>query len=177
MPVKKIFPRKDKGLKALQPWTNLQPVILIICYMFRSALVYSYGYRSSFCNNISWFTVSNAFLRSTKKTAVYLLTSKFRYQSLVVPALPIIVAKTHSLVIGSRKRLKDINDDNAEKPSFRVGEDNVSILENIPCLGVHLDQYSSWEEQISTVTKKVSRCLGMSRLQKVSPHCNCTKYV
>ena len=41
------------------------------------------------------------------------------------------VATTRSLVTGSRQRLKDISDDRVAKPSFVVGEENVSIVENI----------------------------------------------
>ena len=80
--------------------------------------------------------------------------------------LSLNVAKTHSLVVGSRKRLKDINDDRVAKPSFVVGEANVSIVENIKYLGVIVDKHLSWDEQISAVTKKVSRGLGMLRFSK-----------
>ena len=64
------------------------------------------------------------------------------------------VAKTNSLVVGSRKRLKDISDDRVAKPSFVVGEENVSMVENIKYLGVIVDKNLSWDEQISAVTKK-----------------------
>ena len=80
--------------------------------------------------------------------------------------LSLNVAKTHSLVVGSRKRLKDINDDRVAKPSFVVGEANVSIVENIKYLGLIVDKHLSWDEQISAVTKKVSRGLGMLRFSK-----------
>ena len=80
--------------------------------------------------------------------------------------LSLNVAKTHSLVVGSRKRLKDISDDRVAKPSFVVGEENVSIVENIKYLGVIVDKHLSWDEQISAVTKKVSRGLGMLRFSK-----------
>ena len=43
--------------------------------------------------------------------------------------LSLNVAKTHSLVVGSRKRLKDINDDKVAKPSFAVGKEKISIVE------------------------------------------------
>ena len=75
--------------------------------------------------------------------------------------LPLNVAKTHSLVIGSRKRLGGISDAKEAKPSLVVGEENVSIVENIRYLGVIVDKYLSWDEQISAVTKKVSRGLGI----------------
>ena len=80
--------------------------------------------------------------------------------------LSLNVAKTHSLVVGSRKRLKDINDDRVTKSSFVVGEENVSIVEYIKYLGVIVDKHLSWDEQISAVTKKVSRGLGMLRFSK-----------
>ena len=60
--------------------------------------------------------------------------------------LSLNVAKTHSLVIGSRKRLKDISDDRVAKPSFMVGKENVSIVENTKYLGVIVDKCLSWDE-------------------------------
>ena len=76
------------------------------------------------------------------------------------------VAKTNSLVVGSRKRLTDISVDKVAKPFFEVGEENVSIVENIKYLGVMVDNHLGWDEQISEVTKNVSRGLGMLRSQK-----------
>ena len=73
--------------------------------------------------------------------------------------------KTHGLVIGSRKRLKDISDDKEAKSTLVVDEENVSITESIKY--VIVDKYLSWDdEQISAVTKKVSRGLGMLRFYK-----------
>ena len=80
--------------------------------------------------------------------------------------LSLNVAKTHSLVIGSRKRLKDISDDRVAKPSFMADEENVSIVENTKYLGVIVDKCLSWDEQISEVMKKFSRGLGMLRFSK-----------
>ena len=71
--------------------------------------------------------------------------------------LSLNVAKTHSLVIGCRKRLEHTSDDKEAKPSFVMGEENVSIVESIKYLGVIADKYLSWDEQISALTKKVSR--------------------
>ena len=68
--------------------------------------------------------------------------------------LSLDVAKTHSLVVA--------------KPSFVVGEENVSMVENIKYLGVIVDKRLSWDEQTSAVTKQVSRGLGMLRLPIVT---------
>ena len=57
--------------------------------------------------------------------------------------LSLNVAKTNSLVVGSRKRLKDISDDRVAKPSFVVGEENVSMVENIKYPGVIVDKHLS----------------------------------
>ena len=76
------------------------------------------------------------------------------------------VAKTHSLVIGSRKRLKDISDDRVAKASFIVGEENVSILENTKYLEVIVDKFLSWDKQTSAVMKKFSRGLGVLRFSR-----------
>ena len=53
--------------------------------------------------------------------------------------------------------MKDISDDRVAKPSFVVGEENVSMVENMKYLGVIVDKRLSCDEQISAVTKKVSR--------------------
>ena len=60
--------------------------------------------------------------------------------------LSLNVAKTHSLVVGSRKRLKNISNDKVAKPSFVVGEENVCIVESMKYLGVIVDKHLSWDQ-------------------------------
>ena len=45
--------------------------------------------------------------------------------------LSLNVAKTNSLVVGSRRRLNGISVDKVAKPTFEVGEENVSTVENM----------------------------------------------
>ena len=66
----------------------------------------------------------------------------------------------------SRKRLKDRSDGKIAQPAFVVSDENISIVENIKYLGVIVDKHLSWDEQLSAVTKKVSRRLGMLRFSK-----------
>ena len=47
-----------------------------------------------------------------------------------------------------------------------MGEENVSTVENTKYLGVIVDKFLSWDEQISAVMKKVSRGLGMLRFSR-----------
>ena len=48
--------------------------------------------------------------------------------------LSLNVAKTHGLVTGSRKLLKDVSDDRATKTSFVMDEENVSIVKKYEIL-------------------------------------------
>ena len=62
--------------------------------------------------------------------------------------LSLNVVKIHSsVVLGSRKRFKDISDDRVANLSFAVGAGNVSIVENTKCLSVFVDTLSSWDEK------------------------------
>ena len=80
--------------------------------------------------------------------------------------LSINVAKTNSLVIGSRKKLKDIQCPLTIKPSFAISGEEISIIEHTKYLGVQMDQYMNRENHINHVIKKISRALGMNRLAK-----------
>ena len=78
--------------------------------------------------------------------------------------LSINAAKTNSLVIGSRKKLKDIQCPLTIKPSFAISGDEISIIEHTKYLGVQVDQYMNWKNHINHVIKKISRALCMIRL-------------
>ena len=80
--------------------------------------------------------------------------------------LSINVAKTNSLVIGSRRKIKDIQCPLALRPSFTISGEEISIIEHTKYLGVQVDQYMSWENHITHVIKKISRVLGMIRRAK-----------
>ena len=67
--------------------------------------------------------------------------------------LSIIVAKTNSLVIGSRKKLKDIQCPLTIKPSFAISGEEISIIEHTKYLGVQVGQYMNWENHKSCDNK------------------------
>ena len=77
--------------------------------------------------------------------------------------LSVDVAKTNSLVIVSKKKLKDIQCPLTIKPSFAIRGEEISIIEHTIYLGVHVDQYMNWKNHINHVIKKISRALGMIR--------------
>ena len=75
------------------------------------------------------------------------------------------VTKTQSLVIGGRKRLKDIEKVGRVKPLFIVGEETVPIIKQAKkYLGIMVYQHLNWKEQITTIKRKVSR--GMLKYSK-----------
>ena len=80
--------------------------------------------------------------------------------------LSITVANTNSLVIGSRRKLKDIQCPLAIEPSFAISGKKISIIEHTKYLGLQVDQYMNWGNHINHVIKKISRALGMIQFAK-----------
>ena len=52
------------------------------------------------------------------------------------------------------------------KSSLVIGDKDISMIEHTKYLGVHVDQYLSWDIHIAEVIKKISRALGMIRHAK-----------
>ena len=80
--------------------------------------------------------------------------------------LSLNVAKTHSLIIGSGQKLKNIQETAAVKPSLIIGRETISMIKDTKYLGVYVDQHLNWGVQITTMVKKISKALGMLRYSK-----------
>ena len=80
--------------------------------------------------------------------------------------LSLNVAKTHNLLIGSRKKLKDIENSESEKLQIVIGEEPVSAIKHTKYLGIEVDQFLNWDDHISAMTKKISKGIGMLRFGK-----------
>ena len=80
--------------------------------------------------------------------------------------LSLNVAKTQNLLIRGRKKLKDIENSETQKLQIVIGEEPVSIVKHIKYLGIEVDQFLSWDDHISAVTKKISKGIGMLRYAK-----------
>ena len=52
-------------------------------------------------------------------------------------------AKTNRIVTGSRKKVKDIQQTSAMKPSVVIRDEDILMIEHTKYLGVHVDQYLS----------------------------------
>ena len=80
--------------------------------------------------------------------------------------LSLNVVKTQSMVVGSRPNLKKIDDQAIVTPRFCIGGSQIEIVDQTKYLGVILDKYLSWDQQIRSIRTKVSRALGMLKYSK-----------
>ena len=80
--------------------------------------------------------------------------------------LSLNVAKTEAMINGSNKKLHKIYTPDAPKPQFRIGCEDVRLLSDVKYLGVQLDQELKWTNHFTTVTKMISRGIGILRYAK-----------
>ena len=80
--------------------------------------------------------------------------------------LSLNVAKTHCFLIGSRNKLRILNQSNTTMPSIYIGDDKLPPITSIKDLRVQVDQYLNWEGHLLTIINKVFRGIGMLRLAK-----------
>ena len=100
--------------------------------------------------------------------------------------LSLNVIKTQAMVIGSRPNLKKISEKTVSSPEFVIDDSTIELVDSIKYLGVQVDKYLVWDEQIKSVQTKVSRSLGFLKYAKkflpktvlcklyrgiVEPHC------
>ena len=97
---------------------------------------------SSASNSIS--TINNVVNEDLASLTTWLEENKFSLN----------VAKTHCISIGSRNKIKALNQSNTTIPSIYIGDDQVSPITSIKYLGVQVDQYLNWEEHLFTIVKK-----------------------
>ena len=84
--------------------------------------------------------------------------------------LSLNVAKTQSMLIGSRTRLKKIGMSENPEPALKIGEEPISMVKHTKYLGVQIDQHLLWDEHLSVIIKKISRGLGMLKYSKNTSH-------
>ena len=73
---------------------------------------------------------------------------------------------TRCILIGSRNKIRALNQSNTTMLSIYIGDDKVSPITSTKYLGVQVDQYRNWEEHLLTEINKVSHGIEMLRLTK-----------
>ena len=84
------------------------------------------------------------------------------YRWLVANRLTLNVSKTEYMIIGSRHNLRKIDKD----PVIKIGSEIVKRVQTSKSLGVIIDDKLKWEDQIDSISKKVSRGIGAIKLIK-----------
>ena len=67
-------------------------------------------------------------------------------------------------MIGSRYKIRAVEQPDNQKPSLHIGDE--AVITSTKYMGVQVDQFLNWDEHLVTITKKVSRGLGMLRYAK-----------
>lgn len=84
------------------------------------------------------------------------------HQWLLANKLTLNKKKTEYMIVGSRQRLNNINND----PNIELGEAKIKRVSETKTLGVIVDEQLKWKSHIGTVVTKVSKGIGMIRRMK-----------
>ena len=74
--------------------------------------------------------------------------------------LSVNVVKIQAIIIGSKPKIKKLKNPST-LPSFRVGGEEIDLINETKYLGVVIDDCLTWERHISEVQKKISRAIGL----------------
>ena len=84
------------------------------------------------------------------------------YRWLVANRLTLKVCKTEYMIIGSCHNLRKIE----KNPTIKIGSETINRVHTSKSLGVVIDDKLKWENQIGSISKKVSRGIGAIKLIK-----------
>ena len=79
--------------------------------------------------------------------------------------LSLNVAKTHSMLISTKQKLKSLKSRN-EALDLKIRDNELEVVQKTKYLGVQIDCCLNWKEQINAVSTKVSKATGFLRHAK-----------
>ena len=71
------------------------------------------------------------------------------------------VVKTQAMIIGSQPKIKKLKNNLSSLPSFKVGGEEINLVNETKYLGVMIDNCLTWESHINEVQKTISRAIGL----------------
>ena len=80
--------------------------------------------------------------------------------------LSLNVAKTTSMLIGTRNTLQGKNNGELLKTEFKISEELIEQKTSVRYLGIQIDNQLKWKEHVASVSRKVSRAIGMIKYAK-----------
>ena len=71
------------------------------------------------------------------------------------------VVKTQAMIIGLQPKIKKLKNNLSSLPSFKVGGEEINLVNETKYLGVMIDNCLTWESHINEVQKTISRAIGL----------------
>ena len=68
--------------------------------------------------------------------------------------LSLNVVKTQAMIIGSKPKIKKLKNNPSTLPSFKVGGEEIDLINETKYLGVVIDNCLTWESHISALQKR-----------------------
>ena len=75
--------------------------------------------------------------------------------------LSLNVVKAQAMIIDFKPKIKKLKNNPSTLPSFKVGGEEIDLINETKYLGVVIDNCLTWESHISALHKKISRAIGL----------------
>ena len=140
--------------------SNLRPLLFLI-YVNDLPNCFNYAMPRMFADdtNISYATDSVNELQNV-------LTSEMKslHNWLNTNKLSLNIAKTEFMTIGSRQKIRTIDDE----ITIKINECEINRVESVKSLGVYIDNHLTWTKHIDEISKKIASAIGA--LKQIIPY-------
>ena len=75
---------------------------------------------------------------------------------LITNRLSLNIAKTEFMAIGSRQKIRDIDDE----ITIKINEREINRVDSVKSLGVYIDNHLTWKKHVDKISKKIASAIG-----------------
>ena len=83
---------------------------------------------------------------------------------LITNRLSLNIAKTEFMTIGSRQKIRAIDDEIA----IKINEREINKVDSVKSLGVYIDNHLTWTKHVDKISKKIASAIGA--LKRIRPY-------